>query len=190
MSFMLLGILNSQAAGGGAGAYDLLETTTLTSSASSVTFSGLGSYSDYAHLQIRGIARGDRSSNTRGALSFNINGDTGGNYAWHYLRGDGSSVTSNRGVSASRMQYLWEIPAVNATANQFSSATIDFLDFSNTNKNTTMRLLQGIAGADNQVGIASGLWNNTSAVTSIDIIDLFGNLVSGSRLSLYGIKGA
>jgi hypothetical protein len=87
------------------------------------------------------------------------------------------------------MQYLWEIPAVNATANQFSSATIDFLDFSNTNKNTTMRLLQGIAGADNQVGIASGLWNNTSAVTSIDIIDLFGNLVAGTRLSLYGIRG-
>ena len=35
------------------GAYDLLETTTLTSSASSVTFSGLGSYTDYKHLQIR-----------------------------------------------------------------------------------------------------------------------------------------
>jgi hypothetical protein len=37
MSFMLLGILNAQAAGGGgAGAFDLLETTTLATSASSV----------------------------------------------------------------------------------------------------------------------------------------------------------
>jgi hypothetical protein len=33
-------------------AFDLLETTTLTTSASSVTFSGLGAYSDYKHLQI------------------------------------------------------------------------------------------------------------------------------------------
>jgi hypothetical protein len=42
MSFMLLGILNSQAAGGGGGAFDLLETTTLTGTQNNISFTGWG----------------------------------------------------------------------------------------------------------------------------------------------------
>ena len=55
------------------GSFDLLETTTLSTSASSVTFSGLGAYSDYKHLQIRSVARDRSTDNSSKRLVMQIN---------------------------------------------------------------------------------------------------------------------
>ena len=187
---MLLGILNSQAAGGGGGAYDLLETTTLATSASSVSFTGLGSYSDYAHLQIRWVGRGDAAVITSDA-TMRVNSDSGSNYAQHYLRGDGSTVTSD--ASTSRTNFtVGTVPFGSSTANAFGVAVIDILDFSSANKNTTFRIFSGDT-ITNQVALRSGLYISTSAITSLE---LFGSTVggrnwnTGTRFSLYGIKGA
>ena len=189
MSFMLLGILNAQATGGGAGAFDLLETTTLTSSASSVTFSGLDAYSDYKHLQIRMVAKSVYGGGD--VLSFNLNGDTGSNYAYHYLRGTGSAVQSNDGVSTST-PWIATLPGSTADSDSFGAIVLDILDFSSANKNTTLRALSGSTSGSVQIGLYSGLWNNTNAVTSVSLFpNSFGftrNLVTGSRFSLYGVK--
>jgi len=185
MSFMLLGILNSQAAGGGAGAYDLLETTTLTSSASSVTFSGLGSYSNYAHLQVRYTMRLD-SAFDGGTLLYRLNSDSGSNYARHQLIGSGSSVLSQASTTFNQAGYGI---GGGAPANIFGTGVIDFLDFSSTAKNTTLRSLSGRVGAADSILLTSSLWNNTAAVTSLELY-ASNDLVSGCRFSLYGIKGA
>jgi len=187
MSLMLLGILNSQAAGGGGGAYDLLETTTLTSSASSVTFSGLGSYSDYAHLQIRLIARGNRSATIADTL-LQINGDTGSNYAKHALFGTGSSVGSFGTASTSNIQ-IGITPASTNTANLFGPSVVDILDFNSTSKNKTVRSLFGNAGSTSFIGFYSGLWADTEAVTSLLIYPQANDFIAGSRFSLFGLKG-
>lgn len=189
MSFILLGILNSQAAGAGvASDYELLETTELASSASSVTFSGLGSYTDYKHLQIRMTIRSDRS-NTLDTMYFQANADTGTNYSWHYLRGNGSSVSSFGEASQSEPLTAFVEAGLSAT-DSFSGQVMDILDFSNTNKNTTLRILSGITGNATIISLNSVLWNDTSAVTSLLFSPVFGtNFVAGSRFSLYGIKG-
>mgnify|MGYP003645637262 FL=1 len=57
MTPLPLGILALAGVTGGGAAYELLETTTLNSGASSITFSGLSAYSDFKHLQIRGTQR-------------------------------------------------------------------------------------------------------------------------------------
>lgn len=187
MSLFLLGILNSQAAGVAGGAYDFLESTVLTSSASSVTFTGLDSYSDYKHLQIRATGRSDASATIR-QVFVTLNGDTGSNYSAHYLFGNGSSVGES---SASNQSYmgLQHTTAANNVAGSFAGQIYDFLDFSNTNKNTTMRVFGGYDGdALNIISLASGAWYNTNAVTSITLASSSANFISGSRFSLIGIK--
>jgi len=186
MSFVLLGILNAQAEAAGAGSYDLLETQILSSSASSVTFTGLGSYSDYKHLQIRMTARTDRAAEATESIKLQFNSDTGSNYAAHFLTGDGSSVDS---LGLTNREFIFLVAnATNATANAFSGNVVDILDFSSTSKNTTVRDLEAL---DSQIRLNTGFWNDTSAVTSIDLTPQTGaNLLTGCRFSLYGIKAA
>ena len=190
MSLILLGILNSQAAAaGGAGAYDLLETQVLSSSAASVTFTGLDSYTDYKHLQVRYTARSD-DGNT---LYFRANGDSGSNYSRHHLGTSGSSVSSGSGTSQTYVRAMFPLANTSNSTSIFGAGVMDILDFSNSSKNTTVRALSGTwqaSGFNSGFYLNSGAWLNTNAVTSIQFIPSAGNLVAGSRFSLFGIKGA
>ena len=186
MSLIPLGFWAASGGGGGAGGFDLLETTTLTSSALSVTFSGLDAYSDYKHLQIRMVGRGDRATSLAD-LWLRFNSDSGSNYAWHVLYGSGSSVGSIGYPSQPKIQTGY-VTGSTFTSNGFAGTVTDILDFSSTSKNTTIRSLTGMAGTNNQIRMFSGLWNSTSAVTSIQLLPEVDNLVAGSRFSLYGVK--
>jgi len=189
MSFILLGILNSQAAGaGGAGAYELLETTVLTSSASSVSFTGLGSYTDYKHLQIRMLTRGTFSDNGNAPARMRFNSDTSVSYATHRLFGNGSSVFSSNFVNRDRIQFNDSTPNATAGADAFGAMVIDILDFSNTNKNTTVRALHGAVASLNHIHLDSGAYFKTDAITSTELINADQNFATGSRFSLYGIR--
>jgi hypothetical protein len=184
MSFMLLGILNSQAAAGGGGAaFDLLETTTLTTSASSVTFSGLDAYSDYKHLQIRYEAAATTSNGSRN-LRIQYNGDTNtANYYSHYLHNSGSLV-ANAATSGSAVVgwQIWPSAGIGA-------GIVDILDFGSA-KNTTHKYTFGVHGNITRIEFGSGLWSNTAPVTSLKIEQWLGySMGDGSRFSLYGIKG-
>jgi hypothetical protein len=170
------------------GSFDLLETTTLTSSASSVTFSGLGAYTDYKHLQIRMVGRSNRSGFSTSNIDLRINGDTGSNYSYHSLFTDGANVYSTAdGVSSDKIRTEPAITAATATSGDFSARIYDFLDFSSASKNTTVRVLAG--SAVKGIGLSSGAWLNTAAVTSLTLIDAQGSFIAGSRFSLYGVKG-
>lgn len=189
MSFLLLGILNSQAGAGGGAAYDLLETQVLTSSASSVTFTGLGSYTDYKHLQIRLASRNARTVGGSERLGLRMNGDTGTNYSMHRLEGTGSTLSSFNSSPSTRI-YIGCNPRGSGTDNEYGAAIVDILDFSSTNKYTTIRALGGAHSTyDNRIVVNSGAWMNTNAVTSLTFTDDGGdNFTAGSRFSIYGVK--
>lgn len=185
-----LGILAAAGAGaaGGGGAFDLLETTVLGSSASSVTFSSLSSYSAYKHLQIRYSARSDRPAGFD-SLVVTLNGDTGANYSYHFLEGNASSVVSGASTGNNFM-ILGYAGGNNTTANVYGAGTLDIFDFNNSSKKPTLRSLTGIAASITRIAFFSGLRNATAAaVTSINLSHFGSNFVSGSRFSLYGIKG-
>jgi len=190
MSLILLGILNSQAAAaGGAGAYDLLETQVLTSSASSVTFTGLGSYSDYKHLQLRCVLQDIQGSTNLNNGYIKLNNDTSSIYARHQLQGNGSSVSSNASSSQTSALF-YDFFEDGGYPDRFGAAIFDILDFSSTSKNTTIRGLGGAASRQYMIGLWSALYASTSAITQLEIWSATNDVAAGSRFSLYGIKGA
>lgn len=178
----LIGIIASS--GGAAGGdYESIATATFTGSALSITFSSIPS--TYQHLQIRGLAQ-TPSGNDQIDLRFN--GDSGNNYSMHGVTGDGASATAEGYGSQNR---IFNINSPLTTSNTYCVSVIDILDYANTNKNTTVRTLQGrdINGSGGQIQFNSGAWYNTAAVTSITLAARVFNPSSVSSFALYGIKG-
>jgi hypothetical protein len=104
------------------------------------------------------------------------------------LNGNGSTVTSTDAGAATGFIYAADAMAANAGASEYSAAVIDILDYQGT-KNKTTRSLYGLHDAnDKRIRLSSGLWMNTTAISSITISAASGNFTTASRFSLYGIK--
>lgn len=184
----ILGIIASsfRSAAGPVGAYDSLATVAVGSGgAASVTFTGIPS--GYKHLQIRYISRGSISASFTN-VNVRLNSDTGSNYITHWLDGDGSTAKGeNSGTT--NLIYLGVGTGSTANANVFGAGVFDILDYASSNKNKTLRSL---AGEDNNgsgfLGLISGLWVNTSPITTIDIFPNSGTFNQYSQFALYGIK--
>ena len=187
-----LGVLAVAGAGAGpvgaGNAYEWLETQVLTGTQASVTFSNLNSSygATYQHLQLRITARSSHTAITSPRIR--LNGDSTAIYDFHDLRGTGSSMLSQAGTNNQSM-YLGDILGTNNTANAFGAYLVDILDAFETTKNKTMRCLSGYAADSRQIDLTSSQWRNTAAVTSIQVLLDSGSYVSGSRFSLYGMKG-
>ena len=142
---------------------------------------------NYSHLQIRGLGRIDAGGGAV-SLRINFNADTAGaNYYNHWLYGNGttaSNTSGTYGVSA----YL---AGSGAFANVFGTFIIDVLDYSDTNKNKTTRILGGYDNnGSGTAALCSNLWLNTSAISSIWLFGDIGSFVQYSSFALYGIKKA
>lgn len=175
------------AGGAPAGAYELISTQVLGSNTASVTFSSLATI--YQHLQIRMVARGSNVSQNRLRVAIRFNGVTSSSYAGHELFGNGSSVNSQNATSQTRA-WSGAIPDGAVTANSFGANVIDILDFNSSAKNTTVRALGGSSDEAKSIGLYSGLFVNTAAVTSITLLLESGDsFVTNSRFSLYGLRG-
>ncbi len=159
-----------------------LETVRLSSTASSVTFSNLGQYSDYQHFQFRITGRSSRPADNDN-LTIRFNSDSGANYSFHRLYGQ-SSVVSNSGVNETRIS----IPGFGANSPAiFSSHVIDIIDAFDGVKFPTIRALGGASAI--LVGLTSGSWRSAAGITSITFdTDVAGDILAGSRFSLYGLK--
>jgi hypothetical protein len=170
--------------------YESIATTTVgAGGASSITFSSIPS--TYTHLQIRTMVKTNEGTTGATNIEMRFNSDTAGNYTRHYLFGNGSSANSGGGGGAS---YLTTGSAAQGgVANTFGVSVIDILDYANTNKYKTMRSLSGVdqnnSGSGFIWGSQSGVWMNTSTITSISLFSNSSNLTQYSSFALYGIKG-
>lgn len=185
MSLLPLGILSSSGAGA-AGAFELISTQVLTGTAASVTFGSIPS--TFKHLQLRITTRGGNTATSQDDVLIQFNNDTGNNYSFHTLQANGSSVTSVN-VGTYTFGYIGLGPSSTNTANAYSGAIVDILDYANTNKNKTTRALFGYKGSDSWLGLVSSGWYSTSAITSLKLTAGF-SFLTGSRFSLYGVKGS
>ena len=172
-------------------AYESISTVTVGGGGSStITFSSIPS--TYTHLQIRGIWKNNTAATDVAYVELKVNGSSSG-YSYHNVRGDGSTTTAGGAGSLDRTYPALSLPSNNASyANMFGTGIIDILDYANTNKYKTIRTLFGFDGnGSGRVGLGSGSWQNTSAITSIELKDQnAGNFVQYSSFALYGIKGA
>lgn len=187
----ILGIIASQQPGHiSTNSYESISTVTLGSSSSSITFSSIPS--TYTHLQIRVLAKGDRGIWLENAyVQFNSDSSSA-NYYDHALYGDGSSAAAGTSANTGVLIYTFGGNGGASGSTLFGSGVIDILDYKNTNKYKTLRYLGGTENNTNGlIGVGSGLWKNTSAISSITMIPTVGsNWLANSKFALYGIKGA
>jgi hypothetical protein len=142
--------------------------------------------STFKHLQVRYIVKNTSDANQ---TAMRFNSDTTSNYFWHILSGNGSSASASDYPSQSYMGLPRTAPP--SPSSTFYVGVVDILDYTSANKNKTVR---GLGGGDTNGGghvdFTSGAWNNSaSAVSTIRLYALAGNLAQYSSFALYGIKG-
>lgn len=174
--------------GGGVAAndFELISAVNLTSLTNTISFTGIPQ--TYKHLQIRLMAQGN-SGSARTTVSALFNGVTTAVYTNNWAYALGSSAYSDTPVVNGPEMSLSSIISTNTDAYRFSPTIIDIPDYTSTTK---YKNIHTFFGSFQIVGITSGLFRNTSAISSISLKGMAGSNTSftpGSRFALYGIKG-
>lgn len=180
-------VLDSGGAGGG-GSYESI--ATVNPSGTTVTFSSIPS--TYKHLQIRGLAKDSiMNGDTLVEIGVRFNADTGSNYAYHSLQGNGSAATTDKVTGQAQIIVSNGNLRELSSSSTFGASIIDVVDYASTTKNKTLRYSAGVDtnSSNGSVGVGSGLWLNTAAITSITLFSNNTTFKAGSTWALYGIKG-
>ena len=160
--------------------YEPLATNTLSSTASSVTFSSIsGSYTDLILVASVGSASAED-------LRLRFNSDTGSNYSTTMLYGTGSAAGSARRSSDSSITAGFYWGGLSSTLN---ALIIHIMNYSNAT--TYKTVLTRANNAAQEVDAFVGLWRSTSAITSVTLLpNNSASFASGSTFTLYGVKAS
>jgi len=164
-----------------ASTYEPIASQTLGSDTAEVTFSSIAS--SWTDLVVIGLL--DFTSSGV-ALWVRFNGDTGSNYSYTVLTGNGSSAASARG--SSQTQALVGFPNWGGSTAQDNLTIIQVMSYANTNVYKT--LLHSSALASQGVHRGVSLWRDTSAISSLTLRVNSGSIATGSVISLFGVKAA
>ena len=160
-----------------ASTYQKIATTTLSSAASTITFSSIsGSYTDLVL-----ILNGTNDIAGNRALRLQFNSDTGSNYSYTYIQGDGSTAASPRASSQTTMSF----------GNLTGGQTVSILNIQNYSNTTTYKTaIARTNPVDTVVQAFVGLWHSTAAITRIDLTLNADNFNTGCVATIYGILKA
>ena len=164
--------------------YTPIATQTASGSVSSLTFSSIPqTYTDLV------LILGSLDMPAGSAPWIQFNGDTSTNYSVTVLEGSGSSATSNRRTSFSRI-----LAGYNVTSNGSGQTENLIWNIQNYTNSTTYKTIIGrwnspVASYPG-VNANVGLWRNTAAITSFVVSNDLGNFTAGSTFTLYGIASA
>jgi hypothetical protein len=180
----LIGIIASSGGVVSANSYESIATVTSSGSSSTLSFTSIPS--TYQHLQIRGIA----ADGVGNSILVTFNSDTGANYARHRLTGNGTAAAAV-GTSGINNMPIFGQSGIGTATSTFGAFVLDLLDYKDTNKYKTVRNLSGLdQNGSGGVEFMSGLWQSTSAVSTITLANAgANNYSSGTTFALYGIKG-
>ena len=172
------------------GAYDSLAAVTLSSTASTVTFSDIPS--GYKHLEIRGIARGTRNGEYD-RVDYRFNGDTGSNYSRHLILSDwGVNTPSSYTYTNQNILAAAYIAGATSVSNTFGGFVLSIMDYASTTKYKTARTIGGATnnGSGSYVSVTSGVYRSLDPINSITIgpIEEGSSLAAYSSIALYGVK--
>lgn len=158
--------------------YFPLANITLGSAASTVTFSSIpATYRDLVLISSVRLTTGGAA----GSLLFRANGDSGNNYSWVYMLGNGALPASASSVGVS-IGVVGQ--AESSSTSSFGVGVAHFLDYSATDKNKTV--LARADATSNGPQAWTTRWANNAAITSL-VISSAESMVAGSSFSLYGI---
>ncbi len=156
--------------------YTPLAEITLGSSAASVTFSSISQ----AYRDLVLVINGSRADTSTGGMFATVNGDSGANYSYVNMEGNGSTASSGSGSGWTSLYF--EIWGNTTRANW----VINLVDYSATDKHKT--ILGRNDSASNKTIANAQRWASTSAITSITLPAGGSGWIAGSTFSLYGIE--
>ena len=159
--------------------YTQIASTTLGSSASSVTFSSISSaYTDLVLIASGTATAGNINANLR------FNSDSGSNYSDTYLTGTGAIAASARHSNITFM-YLQGYGWWDQTQ---GNTLVHIMNYSNSS--TYKTVLSRANFSNNGVAATVGLWRSTAAITSVEFRADASTFTAGSTFNLYGISCA
>jgi hypothetical protein len=186
----ILGTVASQFSGKPSSSFESIQTAAIgPGGQSTITFSSIPQ--TFTHLQIRATARNSASGTGSLDTYMRFNGDTGSNYrAYKQLAGDGSTASA-AGSGLEALLGPFHFLKDGNTANVYAVWILDILDYTNTNKNKVTRSINGQdLDGSGHIHFKSGMWMNTSAISSITLtVEGSNNFKEHSLFALYGIKG-
>ena len=175
---------------GNPGAFDSIQTATVSNTTTtSITFSSIPS--TYKHLRVISYWSDSNTANNTW-LYTTFNGDTGSNYDWHRMYGNGDNIPPQASAGANAVY------AVTGSDNQGNAdywAGADMIIPNYTGDGN--KSIQGYSfqnRGSSSLGIVlnwTSEWRNTSAITSMTITADATQpyFRQGSKFGLYGIKG-
>jgi hypothetical protein len=158
--------------------YEPIATYTANGSQSVITFSSIPqTYTDLIVVSDLKYSVGD------GYVAYmRFNSDSGTNYSYTRITGNGSAAASSRLSSINYAFGGWT--GTNNTAN-----IVQIMNYSNTTTNKTSLVRTNVV--TDRVAAYVNLWRSTAAITSISFThETPDNYASGSTFTLYGIKAA
>jgi hypothetical protein len=170
--------------------YVALDKITLASNGGAVTFTNI----PQTYTDLRVVIQGGfvDSGFLIGARVGNSSADSGTNYSYTTIRGNGSSATSYR-----KSNMVFGALCQQGGNNLNNVITVDFMNYSNTTTYKTWISRYGNAGEGTDAVVS--LWRSTAAINTISIAECgdggsgafnYGNMLAGTTFSLYGIVAA
>jgi hypothetical protein len=157
--------------------YTPIATTTLASTATEYTFTSIPS--TYTDLVL--VVAGQTASTGSSALRVgNGSIDTGSNYSYTNLKGNGTTATSAR-ASSITLGYIGEF------YNSQTVTTINIMNYANTT--TFKTFISRSNNAGNAVSTWVSLWRSTAAINQVRFLS-GDTMAIGTTLTLYGIASA
>ena len=155
-----------------------IATTTLTGTASSITFSNIPS--TYTDLVIVSAPIG----NADAQVHMRFNNDTSTIYSYTILAGNGASAVSARVIQATQIgtDYFFSVTTAGGIT------LINVMNYANTTTFKNAIIRSGVAGKSTMT--IAGIWSNTAAINRIDLTATSSTFAAGSVFTLYGIKAA
>jgi hypothetical protein len=152
--------------------------TTLGAGAVSIDVTGIVGL--YAHLLVVAYPRSDTAA-TSTDIVLRFNADSGSNYGYSTTPGPVSTTSGSSLLLTSAM------PAASATAGVFGAMCVVIPHYANTSNHKSACWMAGHGGGSNTIAPGAGVWRNTAALNRITISAAAGNLIAGTRFSIYGM---
>jgi len=161
--------------------YEPIATITVSgTSTTSIDFTSISS--SYTDLKVIAVGTGV----TAGSLRMRFNSDTGTNYSYSELYGNGTAAVSSRVTTA---PYI-TLAAAGLSATIPHLHIVDIFSYAGSTNKTCLTNINEDDNGSGYVYRSVGLWRNTAAITTVSLLRTSGNLGNGFTATLYGIKAA
>lgn len=170
-------------------AVQLIQTVKLSSTQASIVSPTI---TGYTHVRVLWQAR-TNSGNLSDFLEVRFNGDTGNNYGWQYIEGQGSTAqAAAAAVSTASIINVGRAAGGTSPSGYFGGGSFDVVGFGQAGSGhqasvTGTGFVEAGTGATQMIsGTYCGTYIPTATLTTITLLPVAGSFAAGTSVSFYG----